>query len=58
MSSVKDVSKDGLELNADCYFPLEVFPYARTLVYALIPEGQTLNRVNKALSDIGWNDGE
>lgn len=56
--NVADVSKDGLELNADCYFPLEVFPYARTLVYALIPEGQTLNRVNKALSDIGWNDGE
>ncbi len=55
--NVADVPENGLELNADCYFPLEALPYARTQVHAFIPKGQTLSGLNKALDNVVWNNG-
>lgn len=53
--NVADVPGNGLRLDADCYFPLEAQPFARLLVYAFMPEGETLSGLDKALGHIGWN---
>lgn len=38
--NVADVSKDGLNLDADCYFPLEMQPHFRLQTHAFIPENK------------------
>ena len=56
--NVAEVPKDGLELDADCYFPFEMQPRLSVLVHAFVPEGQTLSGLRGALDRIVWNRGE
>ena len=53
--NVADVPKDGLNLDADCYFPLELQPYAWLQVHAFIPEGQMLSGLDETLKRLAWD---